>query len=146
VRRDIHDTVVAATERGIELFHGYTYSGHPIATAAALATLELYRTEGLFERAKALAPIWQEAMHSLRGEPHVTDIRNIGIVGAIEMETRDGMVGARAMDAMNECFWNENLLVRITGEIIALSPPLIISDAQIGEVVDRVRNALRRIA
>ncbi len=146
VRREIHDTVVSASERGIELFHGYTYSGHPIATAAALATLKVYRDEGIFERAKALAPVWQEAVHSLRGEPHVTDIRNIGIVGAIEMETRDGMVGARAMDAMNACFWDENLLVRITGDIIALSPPLIISEAQIGEVIERVRTTLRRIA
>ena len=146
VRREIHDTVVSAAARGIELFHGYTYSGHPIATAAALATLQVYRDEGLFERAKALAPLWQEAVHSLQGEPHVIDIRNIGIVGAIEMDTRDGMLGARAMDAMNECFWTENLLVRTTGDIIALSPPLIISDAQIGEVIERVRRTLRRIA
>jgi len=146
VRRDIHDAIVAATERGIEFFHGYTYSGHPIATAAALATLQLYRDEGLFERARMLAPLWQDAVHSLKGEPHVTDIRNIGIVGAIEMETRDGLMGARAMDAMNHCFWNENLLVRITGDIIALSPPLIISESQISDVIDRVRNTLRRIA
>jgi len=146
VRRDIHDTIVSATERGIELFHGYTYSGHPIATAAALATLKLYRDEGLFERAAALAPVWEAAVHSLAGEPHVVDIRNIGLVAAIEMSTRDGLVGARAMDAMNACFWNENLLVRITGEIIALSPPLIVSESQIGEIIDRVRRALRRIA
>ena len=145
VRRDIHDTIVSATERGIELFHGYTYSGHPIATAAALATLKLYRDEGLFERAAALAPVWEDAVHSLAGEPHVVDIRNIGLVAAIEMSTRDGLVGARAMDAMNACFWNENLLVRITGEIIALSPPLIVSESQIGEIIDRVRRALRSI-
>ena len=146
VRRDIHDTIVAATERGIELFHGYTYSGHPIATAAALATLKLYRDEGIFERAAALMPLWEDAVHSLAGEPHVIDIRNIGIVGAIEMSTRDGMMGARAMDAMNACFWDENLLVRITGEIIALSPPLIVSESQVGEIVDRVRRVLRSIA
>ena len=146
VRRDIHDTIVASTERGIELFHGYTYSGHPIATAAALATLKLYRDEGIFERAAALMPLWEDAVHSLAGEPHVIDIRNIGIVGAIEMSTRDGMMGARAMDAMNACFWNENLLVRITGEIIALSPPLIVSESQVGEIIDRVRRVLRSIA
>ncbi len=145
VRREIHDTVVAATERGIELFHGYTYSGHPIATAAALATLQLYRDEGLFERARMMAPLWEQAVHSLRGEPHVVDIRNIGIVGAIEMETRAGLLGARAMDAMNACFWNENLLVRVTSDIIALSPPLIVSEVQIGEIIDRVRRVLRRI-
>ena len=146
VRRDIHDTIVASTERGIELFHGYTYSGHPIATAAALATLKLYRDEGIFERAAALMPLWEDAVHSLAGEPHVIDIRNIGIVGAIEMSTRDGMMGARAMDAMNACFWDENLLVRITGEIIALSPPLIVSESQVGDIVDRVRRVLRSIA
>ncbi len=146
VRREIHDTVVAATERGIELFHGYTYSGHPIATAAALATLKLYRDEGIFERAAALAPVWEQAVHSLTGEPNVIDVRNIGIVGAIEMSTRDGMVGARAMDALNACFWNEDLLVRITGDIIALSPPLIVSESQVGEIVERVRRVLRSIA
>ena len=146
VKREIHDTVVSATERGIELFHGYTYSGHPIATAAALATLRLYRDEEIFERAAAMMPVWEAAVHSLKGEPHVIDIRNIGIVGAIEMATRDGMVGARAMDAMNACFWNENLLVRITGEIIALSPPLIVSESQVGEIIERVRRVLRSIA
>ncbi len=146
VRREVHDTVVDATARGIELFHGYTYSGHPIATAAALATLKLYRDEGIFERAKALMPVWEQAVHTLAGEPHVIDVRNIGIVGAIEMATRDGMVGARAMDAMNACFWDQNLLVRITGEIIALSPPLIVSESQVGEIIDRVRKALRSIA
>ena len=146
VRRGIYDTVVGATERGIELFHGYTYSGHPIATAAALATLALYRDEGLFERAAAMAPVWQDALHSLAGEPHVIDVRNIGIVGAIEMSTRDGAIGARAMDAMLGCFWDENLLVRITGDIIALSPPLIVSESQIGEIVERVRRVLRRVS
>ncbi len=146
VRREIHDTIVSASERGIELFHGYTYSGHPIATAAALATLALYRDEGLFERAAAMAPLWEQAVHSLRSEPHVIDIRNVGIVGAIEMATRDGLAGARAMDAMNACFWNENLLVRVTGDIIALSPPLIISESQVGDVIERVRRTLRSIA
>ena len=146
VRREIHDTVVDASARGIELFHGYTYSGHPIATAAALATLKLYRDEGIFERAAALAPTWEQAVHSLKGEPHVIDIRNVGIVGAIELETRDGVVGARAMDALNACFWDQDLLVRITGDIIALSPPLIVSESQIGEIVERVRRAVRSIA
>jgi beta-alanine--pyruvate transaminase len=146
VRREIHDTVVNATERGIELFHGYTYSGHPLATAAALATLRLYRDEGLFERAADMAPRWEGAMHSLRGEPHVIDIRNVGLVGAIEMAPRDGVVGARAMDAMLACFWEENLLIRITGDTIAISPPLIVSEAQVGEITDKVRAVLRRLA
>jgi beta-alanine--pyruvate transaminase len=93
-----------------------------------------------------MSPRWQEALHSLRGEPHVIDIRNVGMVGAIEMATRDGTPGARAMDAMIACFWQENLLVRITGDIIALSPPLIITDDQISEIMARVRRVLRSIA
>jgi beta-alanine--pyruvate transaminase len=146
VRRGIHDAIIGGTPRGIELFHGYTYSGHPIATAAALATLQLYRDEAIFERAAAMAPVWTDAVHSLAGEPHVIDIRNIGIVGAIELAPRDGVVGARAMDAMTACFWDEDLLIRITGDIIALSPPLIISESQIGEIIDRVRRVLRTLA
>ena len=146
VKREIHDTVVSATERGIELFHGYTYSGHPLATAAALATLKLYRDEGLFERAASLAPVWEEAVHSLAGEPNVIDIRNIGMVGAIELASREGAVGARAMEAMTACFWDEDLLVRMTSDIIALSPPLIVSESQISEIVEKVRRVLRSIA
>ena len=146
VRREIHDTIVGATPRGIEFFHGYTYSGHPVATAAALATLELYRDEGIFERAATLAPLWEHAVHSLAGEPNVIDIRNLGIVGAIEVTPRDGVVGARAMDLMNACFWNEDLLIRITGDIIALSPPLIVSESQIEDIIERVRRALRSVS
>jgi beta-alanine--pyruvate transaminase len=145
VRREIHDTVVAASARGIEFFHGYTYSGHPIATAAALATLRLYRDEGLFARAASLAPLWEHAVHSLAGEPNVIDLRNVGMVGAIELATRGGVPGARAMDAMNGCFWDHDLLVRVTGDIIALSPPLIVSEAQIHDIVERVRSVLRSI-
>jgi beta-alanine--pyruvate transaminase len=146
VKRGIHDAVVEGSARGIELFHGYTYSGHPIATAAALASIKLYRDEGIFERAAAMAPIWEDALHTLAHEPHVVDVRNIGMVGAIELATRDGVPGARSMDAMNGCFWDQDLLVRITGEIIALSPPLIVSESQIGEIVERVRRVLRSIA
>jgi beta-alanine--pyruvate transaminase len=145
VTRAIHDTVVAATERGIEFFHGYTYSGHPVASAAGLATLRLYREEGLFERAAALAPAWESAVHDLAGEPHVIDVRNLGLVGAVELAPREGAVGTRGLDAMTRCFWEEDLLVRTTGDTIALSPPLIISEAQIGQVVDGVRRVLRRL-
>ena len=146
VKREIHDTIVSATERGIELFHGYTYSGHPVATAAALATLQFYRDEGLFERANAMSTVWEGAVHSLRGEPHVIDIRNIGMVAAIEMAARDGAVGARAMDAMMSCFWDHDLLIRITGDTIALSPPLIVSETEVHEIVERVRQTLRSVA
>jgi beta-alanine--pyruvate transaminase len=143
--RDIHDTVVGATEAGIEFFHGYTYSGHPLASAAGLATLRLYREEGLFERAASLAPYWEEAMHSLRGLPHVIDIRNIGLVAGIELEPRPGKPGARAMDCHVDCF-NNGLLIRMTGDIIALSPPLIIEKGQIDHLVELLGAAIRRLA
>jgi beta-alanine--pyruvate transaminase len=142
VRRGIYDTVVNATPSGIELFHGYTYSGHPLAAAAGLATLELYQTEGLFERAASLAPHWEQALHSLRGLPHVIDIRNLGLVGGIEMEPRAGAPGTRAFDVFVDCF-NRGALIRVTGDIIALSPPLIIDERQIDELVDTVRSAIK---
>jgi beta-alanine--pyruvate transaminase len=145
VRNGIYDTVVNASEGGIEFFHGYTYSGHPLACAAGLATLDLYRDEGLFERAADLAPYWQDAIHSLKGEPHIIDIRNVGLVAGIELATRDGKLGARAMDIHVDCFRN-GLLIRVTGDIIALSPPLIIEKPQIDRIVDGIRDALRRVA
>jgi beta-alanine--pyruvate transaminase len=142
VRHGIYDTVVNATPAGIELFHGYTYSGHPLAAAAGLATIELYQTEGLFERAASLAPHWEEALHSLRGLPHVIDIRNLGLVGGIEMEPRAGAPGARAFDVFVDCF-NRGALIRVTGDIIALSPPLIIDERQIDELIDTVGSAIK---
>lgn len=145
VRNDIYDSVVGATESGIEFFHGYTYSGHPLACAAGLATLDLYKDEGLFERAAELAPYWQDAVHSLKGEPYVIDIRNLGLVAGIELASREGKVGARAMEVHVDCFRN-GLLVRVTGDIIALSPPLIIEKEQIDRIVDGIREALRRVS
>jgi beta-alanine--pyruvate transaminase len=142
VRHGIYDTVVNATPAGIELFHGYTYSGHPLAAAAGLATIELYQTEGLFERAASLAPHWEEALHSLRGLPHVIDIRNLGLVGGIEMEPRAGAPGARAFDVFVDCF-NRGALIRVTGDIIALLPPLIIDERQIDELIDTVGSAIK---
>jgi beta-alanine--pyruvate transaminase len=146
VRHGIYESVVNAVEGGIEFFHGYTYSGHPLAAAAGLATLDVYRDEGLFERAAELAPYWQDAVHSLRGVPNVIDIRNLGLVGAVELAPRDGKPGARGLDAMVDCFANENLLIRVTGDIIALSPPLIIEREQIDQTVERLGRALRRVA
>ena len=145
VRAEIYETVVNATERGIEFFHGYTYSGHPLAAAAGLATLDLYATEGLFARAASLAPIWEEALHSLRAAPHVIDIRNLGLIGGIELEARDGAPGARGFEAFVDAFHEEDLMIRVTADIIALSPPLIISEAQIEDLVARVRRVLERL-
>ncbi len=141
VAKEIFDTFMDGAP-GIELFHGYTYSAHPLACAAALATLDVYAEEGLFARAAALAPKWQDAIHSLRGWRHVIDIRDIGLMGAVELEPRDGAPGARAFDVYLDCFEN-GLLVRQTADTIALSPPLIISEAQIGELVDILGAAIK---
>ena len=145
VRHGIYDTVVNQAPTGIELFHGYTYSGHPLAAAAGLATLDLYRTEGLFERAAAIAPYWEDALHSLRGVPHVIDIRNLGLVGGIELEPRAGAPGGRGFDVFVECF-NRGALIRVTGDIIALSPPLIIDKRQIDTLVETVGSAIKAVA
>src|SRR5215510_1210889 len=104
VRHGIYDTVVTSAPTGIELFHGYTYSGHPLAAAAGLATLELYETERLFDRAASLASYWEDALHSLKGLPHVIDVRNLGLVGGIELEPRNGAPGARAFEVFVDCF------------------------------------------
>ena len=146
VRRDIYETVVNATEQGIELFHGYTYSGHPLACAAALATLGVYRDEGLFERAASLASYFEDAVHSLRGSPHVVDVRNLGIVAGIELASRQGKPGARAFEVFTRCFYDENVLIRTTGDIIALSPPLILEKEQIDEIVGAIAKTLKSVA
>ena len=137
-RKPIYDAFMNGPEQVIELFHGYTYSGHPLAAAAGLATLDLYRDEDLFARAKALEPVWAEAIHSLKGLPNVLDIRTVGLVGAIDLASKPDAVGARAYAAMDRAFRDENLMIRITGDTIALTPPLIISEAQIGELADKV--------
>lgn len=146
VKRSIYETVVNATERGIEFFHGYTYSGHPLAAAAGLATLDVYEQEGLLTRANTMAPTWEAAMHALRDAPHVIDVRNIGLVAGIELAPRDGVVGARAFDVFTNAFHEQDVLIRVTGDIIALSPPLIISEEQIDELATKVRRALEATA
>ncbi|MFI5227708.1 MAG: aspartate aminotransferase family protein [Gemmatimonadales bacterium] len=130
VHNSIYDAVVNAAPGGIELFHGYTYSGHPLAAAAGLATLDVYQSEQLFERAASLESYWADAVHALRGEPHVIDLRNIGLVGAIELEPRPNAPGARGFEIFLKCF-DAGVLVRSTADTIALSPPLIIERQQI---------------
>ena len=143
VRGEIYDAVVRnAAGPGIEFFHGYTYSGHPLAAAAGLATLDVYESEGLFQRAGDMAPYWEEAVHSLRGLPHVIDIRNLGMVAAVELAPRADAPGARATQVFHRAF-DEGLLIRVTGDVIALSPPLIISRAQIDELIGRLGDILR---
>jgi beta-alanine--pyruvate transaminase len=144
VSRHVHDGVVEGGPDGIELFHGYTYSGHPLAAAAGLATLDLYKSEGLFERAKDLSGYWESAVHSLKGKRHIIDIRNTGIVAGIELEPRPGAPTKRATELFHKCFDN-GLLVRSTGDIIALSPPLILEKAHIDEMVGRIGDLVETV-
>lgn len=146
ISSEVYDTVVRdAGQPGVEFFHGYTYSGHPLAAAAALASLDVYEGDGLFERTLDLAPYWQEAVHSLRGHPHIIDIRNIGLVAAIELEPRPEAAGSRAMEVFHRAF-DEGLLIRVTGDVIALSPPLIISEVQIDQMVEHLGRIINATA
>jgi beta-alanine--pyruvate transaminase len=144
VKKEIHDAFMTGPEHMIEFFHGYTYSGNPIACAAALGTLDTYKEEGLLTRGEELAPYWEDALHSLKGEPHVIDIRNIGLIGAIELAPIAGQPTKRAFSAFVKAF-ERGALIRTTGDIIALSPPLIITKGQINELIDHVRDVLRSI-
>lgn len=144
VKKEIHDAFMTGPEHMIEFFHGYTYSGNPIACAAALGTLDTYKEEGLLTRGEELAPYWEDALHSLKGEPHVIDIRNIGLIGAIELAPIAGSPTKRAFSAFVKAF-ERGALIRTTGDIIALSPPLIITKGQINELIDHVREVLRAI-
>ena len=144
VKSEIHDAFMNGPEHLIEFMHGYTYSGNPIAAAAGLATLETYQEEGLLTRGADLASYWQEALHSLHDAPHVIDIRNIGLIGAIELEPIKGEPTKRAFAAFVKAF-DSGLLIRTTGDIIALSPPLIIKKSQIDEIVERLRTILNEV-
>ena len=145
VRGNIYDTVVNAAAAGIELFHGYTYSGHPLAAAAGLATLSVYKKEGLFERAASLESYWADAFHSLRRAPHVIDVRTIGIVAGIELEPRQGAPTARAFETFLKAF-EAGVMIRSTGDTLACSPPLIIEKAQIDQIVSTIESTLRTVA
>jgi beta-alanine--pyruvate transaminase len=142
VTKSIYDAFMQGPDNLIEFAHGYTYSGHPVAAAAALATLDIYQKEDLFNRAKALAPYWEDAVHALRDLPNIVDLRNIGLVAGIELAPIAGKPGARAFDAYLKCF-ERGLLVRQTGDILALSPPLIIEKSQIDDMVGLLREVLK---
>lgn len=144
-RKGIYDALMTGPEHMVELFHGYTYSAHALACAAGLATLNLYAQEGLFQRAADLAPYWEDAVHSLRGLPNVIDIRNLGLVAAVELEPRAGKPTTRAYDVLVGCF-ETGLLVRATGDIIALSPPLIVSRPQIDQIVGILGRTIKATA
>ena len=144
VKRHIHDTIVNATVSGIELFHGYTYSGHPLAAAAGIATLALYHEERLFERSRSFEDYWAEAIHTLRGQNHIIDCRTFGLVAGIELKPRPDAPGQRANELFVNCFDN-GLLVRATGDTVALSPPLIVEKAQIDQMIDVISTSLKNI-
>ena len=145
-KNEIYDTVVnSAPATAIEFFHGYTYTGHPIAAAAACATLDVYRDETLFERAAQLTPHFENEIHKLDNHKYVKDVRNLGLVGGIELHSRDGQVGARAYEVFVKCY-EAGVLIRVTGDIIAISPPLIINEAQISEIFDTIARVLDTVA
>ena len=142
VTGQIHDAFMNGPEWMLDFFHGYTYSGHPMACAASIGTLDTYQEEGLLTRATELAPYWEERLHALKDLPHVIDIRNIGLIGAIEFDPVPGEPTKRAYDRFVKAFEN-NILVRQTGDIIALSPPLIISKSEIDQLLDTLTMVLK---
>jgi beta-alanine--pyruvate transaminase len=145
-RKPIYDAFMKGPDHAIELFHGYTYSAHPLACAASLATLDLYRDERLFERVKALEPKWYDAMMSLKGAPNVVDIRCVGLTGAIDLAPSAQGPGARGYAAVESAFHDIGIMIRISGDTIELMPPFIISENQIGEVADKVGKVIRAVA
>ena len=145
VHNRIYESAMQNADAPIELFHGYTYSANPIACAAALAAMDSYESNDLFGRAARMAPQWEKRLHGLAGLPNVIDLRNLGLVGAIELAPRDGAPGARAMDAMKQA-WEAGVMIRVTGDIIALSPPLIISEQEIDTLFDTLTDILKNLA
>lgn len=146
VRKGLYDAFMKGPEHVIELFHGYTYSAHPLACAAGLATLDLYREEKLFERARAIEPKWGEAMMSLKGLPNVLDIRPVGLTVGIDLASKPDAVGKRGFEAMEHAFHQQDFTLRAVGDTLALSPPLIVSEAQIGEMADKLTKIIKAVA
>jgi beta-alanine--pyruvate transaminase len=146
VSNRIHDAFMGGADHQIELFHGHTYSGHPLACAAALATLDIYRDEELFARARKMEPVLEAAVHALKGAPFVADIRNVGLAAGIELEPDPSAPGRRGHDAIALAFAEENLVIRVGGDTIALSPSLIATEAEIGRMVDGIRGVLTRLS
>jgi len=146
VRKGIYDAFMKGPEHVIELFHGYTYSAHPLACAAGLATLDIYRDEGLFERARKLEPMWCQAAMGLKGLPNVLDIRPVGLTVGIDLASKPDAVGKRGLEALEKGFFEQDFMFRAVGDTIALSPPLIVSESQIGEMFDKLRTIIKAVA
>ena len=143
--RAIHETLMRGPDHAVEVPHGYTYSAHPLACAAGLATLDLYREEGLFERARALEPTWAVAVHGLRGARNVVDIRTVGLTAAVELAPREGLPGRRGFDVVETAFWQHDLLVRQAGDSIVMTPPLIVSEAEVATLVERLGDCIAAV-
>ncbi len=144
VKSEIYDAFMNGPEHLIEFFHGYTYSGNPASSAAALATLDIYQDEGLLTRGAEMAGYFADGLHSLKGLPHVIDVRNMGLVGAVELEPIAGQPAKRAFAAFLDAY-ESGLMIRTTGDIIALSPPLIIEKAHVDELVEKLSAVLKRL-
>jgi beta-alanine--pyruvate transaminase len=149
VRKGIYDAFMQGGEFAIEFMHGYTYSGHPLASAAALATLEVYKEEKLFENAARLEKTWSDALHSLKDAPHVVDVRTIGLMGGVEIDPGKnrtyGQEMSRAWETFDRLFFEENICMRFTGNVLAMSPPLIAEEKHIAQIVKGIRNALNKV-
>src|SRR5580704_9228770 len=145
-REGVYNAFMHGPEHAIELFHGYTYSAHPLACAAALAALDLYRDEHLFARAKRLEPLYAEAAMTLKGLPGVLDVRTVGIAAGVDLAPRPGGPGERGYEAMERAFHDEDLVIRIAGDTLAIAPPLIVSEAEIGEIFEKVARIIRAVA
>jgi len=143
-RKSIYDAFMQGPDNAIELFHGYTYSAHPVACAAALASLYLYQHEGLFTRARELSPYWENALHSLKGLPHVVDLRNYGLIAAVEFAPAPGRADSRAFEVFLKCF-ERGVLTRVTGDVLALSPPLIIEKSHIDELFGTIGDVVKTL-
>ena len=144
VDQAIYSAFMTGPEQAIEFFHGYTYSGHPAAAAAGIASLDVYEEEGLYQRASEMAPVLEDAVHSLKGAPNVIDVRDIGMMAAVELAPRDGAPGLRALDVFRRCF-DAGVLIRTTGDSLALTPPLIIDESQIDQIITTIRDALQAV-
>ena len=145
VNDEIYDTIVNGVAGGIEFFHGYTYSGHPLAAAAAIAAVDIHVRDDLPGRVKAIEPYWEEAAHAMKAAPNVIDIRNYGLIAGIELKSREGKPGDRATQIFRRCF-DDGLLVRVTGDIIALSPPLIVEKSHVDRIFTTLADAIHKEA
>jgi beta-alanine--pyruvate transaminase len=143
-REEIYQALMQGPDGAIELFHGYTYSGHPLAVAAGLATLAVYARDNCFATSRALEPGFEQVLHSLRGEPNVADVRNIGLMGAIDLAPRPGAPGARAMEVFLHC-WEQGVVIRSTGDTLAIAPIFDTTDAELERIVSTVRTAIRAV-